>query len=45
MSPEMGAVFLAGRIIFVISFVAISGVGHLKGASGMTQFAPASPCR
>lgn len=42
MSPEMGAVFLAGRIIFVISFVAISGVGHLKGASGMTQFAKSS---
>jgi putative oxidoreductase len=39
MSTALGAVFLAGRILFATFFVAVSGVGHIKRSSMMTGYA------
>jgi uncharacterized membrane protein YphA (DoxX/SURF4 family) len=39
MSSGIGAVFLVGRILFSIFFVALSGVGHIRRDAMMTGYA------
>lgn len=39
MSTSLGAVFLAGRILFAIFFVPLSGVGHIRRGTMMIGYA------
>lgn len=39
MSTSLGAVFLAGRILFAIFFVSLSGVGHIRRGTMMIGYA------